>query len=233
MLKLLNTRVFKSVNEELAPGAVVKEEGVALAYVRVNGSTYVQPCQGTDGELFAGLAMIRNIPPDLYPVVEEVVVAADGSFVLSHTPEVGKVLIKLGNTALNFTAAGAAPADATEVELNGANGNVVVASAGKKLLAQYQYKLTVAEARQLLGDFPYGGNAANLMGFVTAVKQATPIATSFYDSSKDWSNAIGVVLSTDGRLAPAPSLSKAIPNVILKNTPNASNPFVEIELNLG
>lgn len=233
MLQLLNTRVFKSVNEELAPGAAIQEEGVALTYVRVNGSTFVQPCQGNAGEVFAGLAMIRNIPPTQYPVVEEVVVGTDGSFTLSHTPVAGDVLIKLGNTALTLTAAGAAPADATEVELTGANGNVVVASAGKTLLAQYQYAMTVAEARQLIGDYPYGGNAANLMGFVTAIKQATPVATSFYDASKDWTNALGVVLTTGGRLAPAAKLSDAIPNVVLKNTPNAANPFVVIELNLG
>ena len=231
MLQLLNTRVFKSVNEELAPGAAVAEEGVALTYVRLNGSTYVQPCTGAAGEIFAGLAMIRNIPPSHYPVVEEVIVGVDGSFELSHVPVTGNVLIKLGTSAL--TIGTTAPADETQVELNGADGNVVVALAGKKLVAQYQYEMTVAEARQLLGDYPYGGNAANLMGFVTAIKQATPVATSFFDASKDWTNALGVVLASDGRLAPAARPSDAIPNVVLKNTPNAANPFVVIELNLG
>ena len=230
MLKLLNTRVFKSVNEDLAPGAAVQEEGVALAYTRVNGTTYVQPCTGTDGEIFAGLSMIRNLPPSLYPVVEEVIVAADGTFTLSHAPE-GAFLIKLGNTPLDIVTT--PPADATEAELNGVNGVTHVSSAGKKLIAQYQYKITVAEARQLLGDMPYGGNAANLMGFVSAVKQATPIATSFYDPSKDWTNALGVKLAAGGRLAPAATKAEMIPNVVLKNTPSAANPFIEIELNLG
>ena len=231
MLQLINTRLFKSVNEELAPGAAIQEEGVALSYVRIQGNTYVQPCTGTAGEVFAGLAMIRNIPPALYPVVEEVVVGVDGSFSLSHAPQVGNVLVKLGTTALDIV--NTAPDDATEVELTGAVGKVDVTLAGKVLVAQYQYAITVAEARQLVGDYPYGGNAANLMGFVTAVKQATPIATSFFDASKDWTNALGVVLTSGGRLAPAPTPSAAIPNVVLKNTPNAANPFVVIELNLG
>lgn len=231
MLQLLNTRFFKSVNEELAPGAAVKEEGVALAYVRVNGATFVQPSTGTAGEIFAGLAAIRNLPPDNYPVVETVTVGTDGTFELSHAPVANNFLLKLGTTAL--TPVAGAPASETEVKLDGANGLVDVALAGKKIVAQYQYKLTVAESRTIIGDYPYGGNAANLFGFVTAIKQATPVATSFYDASKDWTNALGVVLASEGRLAPAARPSDAIPNVIVKNTPNASNPFLVIELNLG
>jgi hypothetical protein len=96
---------------------------------------------------------------------------------------------------------------------------------------QYMYEPTVAEARTILGDTPYGGIAANQLGTVGVVKQGV-CATSFFDASQDWSDAMYAKLTSGGRFAPA-TAADGITNVTVKNSPNASEPFLILELNLG
>lgn len=230
MLQLRETRLFKSTFEILASGTAIQEEGCALVYVKEQGETRVQLSTGTDGEKLAGIALVRNIPPALVPLFETVVVAADGSFVLTRAPSGDQFLVKNGNAAL--TPEAAAPTDVTQVQIVGANGFVMPALAGKKLTVQYLYAPTVAEARTLIGDAPYGGIAPNQLGTVGVIKQGSGVGTSFFDASKDWTDVLFAKLGTGGRFVPA-TAATGIPNITVKNSPNAANPFLIVELNLG
>ena len=76
MLQLRNTRIYKSLFENLATGVAIQEEGVALAFVKEAGETKVQPSTGAAGERFAGFAIARNMPPQTLPQDDTGAIAA-------------------------------------------------------------------------------------------------------------------------------------------------------------
>lgn len=226
MLQMRNTRLYKSLFENLAPGAAVQEEGVALSYVKVNGETFVEP--GVDGGRFAGIAIARNVPPAVVPLVEEGVIGSDGKGKLTRAPIAGQLLVTVAGVV--FDVVGAAP-QAGEVKVSGADYEFNTADAGHKATFQYMYAPTVSEARTLVGDAPYGGLAANALGTVGVVKQGS-VATSFFDASADWSNTTYAKLANGGKFVPA-TANTGIVGVVVKNSPSVGNPFLVLELNVG
>ena len=230
MLQLRGMRLQRTGFELVAAGVTISEEGVALCYVKEGGVTKVAPSTGAAGELFAGLPIMRNIPPAYVPVVETVTVKADGKFELLHAPAEKQFLVKLG--AAPLTPTDDAPDTAVEVRISGNVGEVVVANAGKKLTVQYMYVPTVLEARTFIGDAPYGGIVANQLGTVGVIKHAQRVSTSFFDASADWADALHAKLGAGGRFVPAKA-SEAIPNLIVKNTPSEGSPFLELEFNVA
>jgi hypothetical protein len=231
MLQLRNTRIFKSLFENLATGVAIQEEGIALAFVKEAGSTKVQPSTGAAGEVFAGFALARNMPPATLPLVEDGVVDASATGSLTRAPIAGQALITVGGVALAIIASGTPTAG--EVVLVGANYVLDASNAGKAIHAQYLYAPTVQEARTVIGDAPYGGLAANALGTIAAIKQAE-VATSFFDASADWSTALFAKLLAGGKLGPSTGPSdKAIPGLTVKDSPSAGSPFLVVEINVG
>jgi len=93
------------------------------------------------------------------------------------------------------------------------------------------YALSVAEARTIIGDAPYGGLAANALGTLACVKQGE-VGTSFFDASADWSTATYAKLKDGGVFVPADAATGLV-GVVVKNSPNSGNPFLVLELNVG
>jgi hypothetical protein len=154
MLQLRTTRIFKSLFEDLASGVAIQEEGVALAFVKEGGDTKVRPSTGAAGEVFAGFALARNMPPASVPLVEQGTSAATGS--LTRAPIPGQAFISVGGKALTITA-DAADLDDDHILIVGSAYQLTVANQGKSMYAQYLYTPSTLEARQILGDAPYGG----------------------------------------------------------------------------
>jgi len=229
MLQLRNTRIYKSLFENLATGVAIQEEGVALAYVKEAGETKVQPSTGADGERFAGFAIARNLPPQTLPLVEEGTAEASGSF--TRAPIAGQVLVKVGGVSLTVLTDPAATPQADEIVIVGSSYKVAAGNVGKALSAQYLYTPTVQEARTVIGDAPYGGLAANALGTVGVIKQAE-VATSFFDASADWSNTTYAKLDAGGKLTVADATT-GIPGLIVKNSPTVGSPFLVVEINVG
>lgn len=228
MIQLRDLRLIKVLNETLASGTVISEEGVALAFVKENGETKVIPSTGAAGEKFAGVAIARNTPPHTVPVVEKVVFNSTGVATLRKAPVAGQLMVKVGNSALTIVAAAT---DVTEVAISGTTLTTAAANAGVEAYVQYQFAPTVEEAQTVLGSLPYGGLAANLVNVVSAMKQGS-VATNMYDASADWTDALYAKLSAGGKFAPA-TAATGLANVTVKNSPNEGNPFLVIDLNLG
>jgi hypothetical protein len=233
MLQLRTTRIFKSLFENLATGVAIQEEGVALAFVKEAGETKVQLSTGAAGEVFAGFAIARNMPPATIPMVEEGVVEASASGSFTRAPLAGQVMVKVGGAPMTVITDPLATPAADEILIVGASYQVAPANAGKAIFAQYLYQPTVAEARTVIGDAPYGGLSANALGTVGCLKQAE-VGTSFFDASADWSNALFAKLAAGGRLAPSTGpADAAIPGLTVKSSPTAGSPFLVVEINVG
>jgi len=229
MIQLRNTRVYKILMEVLAVGATIQEEGVALAYVKENGETKVRPSTGAAGELFAGFAIARNMPPNTMPMVEEGVSKASGT--LARAPIPGSVFVALDGAALEVITDPAVAPTADQVRIVGSSYALHASNVNKKLVAQYHYAPSVQEARTVIGDAPYGGLAANALGTVATLKQAE-VATSFFDSSADWSNTLYAKLGAGGKLVPGDDADHA-KGIVVKNSPSVGNPFLVLEINVG
>lgn len=224
MIQLRNSRFYKNLFEALATGVVIQEEGVALVFVKENGETKVQVSTGAAGERFAGLAMARNLPPNAVPLVEEFTVPASKQVELSRTPIAAQAFFK------GLTLVEAAPA-AGEVQIVGNKAIFNAAQIGAGGSAQYLYAPTVAEARTILGDAPYGGLAANALGTIACIKEAE-VATSFFDASADWTNTTYAKLLAGGKFGPG-TIDDHTAGVVVKNSPNVGNPFLVLEINVA
>jgi hypothetical protein len=231
MLQLRSTRLYKSLFEALATGVAIQEEGIALAFVKENGETKVQPSTGAAGERFAGVAIARNMPPASVPLVEEGIVAAGGSGALARSPIVGQLLVKVNGTALAVVNDPTHTPTAAEVVVVGGSYKTHADNVGKSVVFQYLYAPSVLEARQILGDAPYGGLAANALGTIGTIKQAE-IGTSFFDASADWTDTTYAKLGAGGKFLPA-TASDGVRGIVVKNSPNAGNPFLVLDLNVG
>ena len=225
MLQLRNTRLYKSLFENLASGVTIQEEGVPLTFVKENGETKVEIAVA--GGIFAGVALARNMPPATLPMVESGTVPASGAGNLTRAPITGQLLVKIEGVVADVVSGSPA---AGEVSVVGDAFEFNAADAGKTVVFQYHYYPNVLEARSVIGDAPYGGLAANALGTIATVKQGE-IATNFFDASADWSDVIRVAVA-DGKFVPA-GANDAIENVMVKNTPSAGNPFLVLSMSIA
>ena len=226
MLQLRNTRLYKSLFENLASGVAISEEGVALTYVKEGGETKVEI--GKVGGKFAGIALARNMPPAALPMVEGGVIPTSGKGDLTRAPIAGQLLVKIDGAVADVVTL--AP-EAGEVRVVGDKYEFNVADAGKVASFQYLYVPSVVEARSVMGDLPYGGLAANALGTIACIKQGE-VATSFFDASADWADALYAKVVAGGKFAPATEAT-GISGVTVKSSPTAGSPFLVLEMNIG
>ena len=76
------------------------------------------------------------------------------------------------------------------------------------------------------------GIAANLMGTVGVLKQVQNVGTSFFDAASDLSGVLHAKLGAGGRFVPAKA-SEGIPGLIVKNSPTADSPFLQLDFNIA
>lgn len=228
MLVLKDTRIITNLPHDVATGHVIPEEGMALVYVKEGAETKVRTSQGQAGEIFAGVSFSRNTPPSFLPMVIEAVVDADNTLELPRNPLAGQVRVVIDGTPATIVAG--APAAPDEIKV----GNLELifnGSAGLPVVVQMMYELTVTEARSIIGDAPVGGLASTALGSIGVLKNAI-FGTNFFDSSADWSSALYVKTAANGMFTVGTALDH-IPNTIVKNSPNAANPFLVLSTNVA
>lgn len=225
MIQLQTTRLIHTGMEKMSSGLQISEEGMPLSFAKENGETVV--IAGVANAPFAGLSMARSYPPALLPRVIEGVVPAAGVIDIDRAPVAGQLFASVdGVAAAALNDAGTAGNIAvvgTQVQFNAAD-------VGSAYFIQFMYAPTVEEARQVMGDAPYGGQAANIVGEVCAIKQGQ-VGTTFFDASKDWSNTLYAKLA-GGKFVPA-GANDGLANVVVKNSPNQANPFLVVDINLA
>ncbi len=221
MLLLNATTIVKTNFAPLVPASNISEEGLALAFTRVNGELAVAPSTGAAGEEFAGFALTRNAPPATLPNVETVVIPAGGSILLARVPVAGQILVKVDGEVFNLSASGATPSTADTADLSGATLRFSPADAGATAVIQYQYEPTVSEANYMTGNIPVGGYAANVLDVVSYIELGD-ICTNLFDASKDWSNVIHPRLGANGHLT-TDGTGTVLTNVFVKSVPSANN----------
>ena len=232
MLNLRETRITLNRHANVLPGVVIPEEGTALVYVKKDGETFVQPSTGAAGELFAGISMERNLPPRSMPFISEYELTDTGVLQLPRTPIAGQIAVIEGTDVRTVTIGDEHPTGANAV-LDGDQLLFDTASAeGRVVRVQMLYVPDMEEARTYVGDAPFGGQASAITGVIGRILDGE-VATTCVDVSKDWTNALRVVLGADGRFAPHSGSAVPVPQVVVKNSPNASNPFLILSINVA
>jgi hypothetical protein len=229
MLQLRETRIVRNKHENVMPGVIVPEEGIALVYAKDNGETKVQPSTGAAGEIFAGVSLSRNTAPASLPFVQEGVVGSTAVVELVRTPIAGQLNVKLNGTQLTIVSA--APASESEVQVQGRNLVFHANAKADGYVAQFLYAPTVVEARTVIGDGPIGGLSSTAQSVIGVLKDAF-VGTNFYDASADWSDTMYVKLAANGMFTVGTEADH-VPGVIVRNAPNAGNPFLVISLNVA
>lgn len=232
MLNLRETRITLNRHANVLPGVVIPEEGTALVYVKKDGETFVQPSTGAGGELFAGLSLERNLPPRSMPFIQEYELSETGIIKLPRTPIAGQIAVIEGSDVRSVTTGDEHPTGDNAV----LNGDELLfdtdTAEGRVVRVQMLYVPDMEEARTYVGDAPFGGQASAITGVIGRILDGE-VATTCVDVSKDWTNALQVVLAADGRFAPYSGSGTPIPQVVVKNTPNASNPFLILGINVA
>lgn len=226
MLQLRETRIVRNKHENVLPGVIIAEEGIALVFVKDGGETKVQPSTGAANEVFAGVSLSRNTAPASLPFVQEAVVGNTGVVELVRAPIAGQLNVKANGEQL--TIVNTAPANADEVQVSGRNLVFHADRKGASYTAQFLYAPTVTEARAVIGDGPIGGLSSTAESVIGVLKDAQ-VGTNFFDASADWSDAMFVKLGANGTFTVG-TQNDHVPGVIVKNAPNAGNPFLVISI---
>lgn len=229
MLQLRETRITRTKHENVLSGVIIPEEGMALVYVKENGETKVTLSSGAANEIFAGVSFSRNVAPASMPFVQEASIPVAETLELVRTPNAGQINVKVAGVQKDVVSA--APADATEVQLSGRTLVFFAGEKGKSVTAQFTYAPTVVEARSVIGDGPHGGLSSTSQSVIGTLKDAF-FATNMFDASADWADAMYVALGAGGTFVPG-TLASHIPNVMVRNSPNAANPFLVLSVNVA
>jgi hypothetical protein len=229
MLQQRETRQVRSRFNPLLSGEVVSEEGIAMVYVKEDGTTKVKKATGAAGEIFAGVSAASNAPPAYLPFVQEQAVPPSLTIPLVRTPTANQLFVSVAG--VQKTVVNVAPADNTKVQLSGSTLVFHADHEGQDAFAQFMYTPSVLEARQIIGDAPIGGLATTPQGVVGCLTDAQ-LGTNFFDASADWSTTLFAKLAPGGTFTVG-TANDHIPNVVVKNAPNAANPFLILSIQVA
>lgn len=230
MLYQIATDIVMTNEGDLLPGEVIHEEGVALVWHRENGNNFLKLSRGVPGEIFAGFALARNMPPAFQIYVEEFTIDATASFTLQRLPQAGQTLVKIAGVKATEGAGEDAPDTAGEVTFNGAELLFHADDVGKKAFIQYASELTVGEARAITGDAPVGGLPSNIQQRIGYIKLGN-VSTNMIDATADWSNdtVMNPSLGAGGKLTIGGS-GTLLKGVIIKKAPQGIAAYATFEL---
>ncbi len=223
------TDIVQTQEADLLPGEVIHEEGVALVWAKENGQSYLRLSTGVTGEVFAGFALARNMPPAFMPRVERFVVDATKKHTATRLPQAGQLLVKIDGVKADQEA-NTAPTEEGAVGVEGADFYFHADDIGKEVVIQYAYELTVTEARSYTADAPIGGLPSNVIGRIGYIKLGN-IATTMFDANSDWAAdaVLNPRLGPDGRLT-LEGNGTILKGCIIKHAPNSEKGFLIVEM---
>lgn len=229
MLFLNATDIVQTQEADLLPGEVIHEEGVALVWTREGGKSYLRLSTGAKGEVFAGFALARSMPPAHMNRVEEFTIDSTKKLTASRVPTAGALFVKIDGTKAEQEATGSA-SGAGKVGVQGGDLFFHEDDVGKKVYIQYGYGLSVVEAQSYLADAPIGGLASNVIGRCGYIKLGN-VATSMFDPAVDWSadNVLHPSLGPNGMLTIG-GTGTELKGCMIKQSPTSDRGYVIIEM---
>lgn len=229
MLYFPQTRIELSVERPVAQGSQITAEGAALVGVLVGGVFGVKHSAGVAGERFTGVSINSVTALTQAPKIEEAVLGSTHAIVVGAEPIGGTVRVVVGTTVL---AAAAAPS-ATEYAVDPLNPRRFLFDAsftGQKVTIVYAYAPTLAQAMALQGNVLPGGPAGQYLGQVGVVTRGD-VFTDQWDTTADWSTAVGVVLGANGKFAPTANPANALQGVQIIELPSAQRSYLGLNIN--
>lgn len=219
MIYFPTTKIVDSSEVNVAPGAVIMAEGIALVRAASNQAAGVMPSTGTSADLFEGFAVAGTsaapFPEAFTNKQESFVVPATGTVTLQFTPVTGQVFV-YDNTA------GAA------VSSPSVSGKQITGlTVGNAVTVTYKYALTVVQAQALIGNSQPGGYSGAYVGQIGCAKRGT-IYIAEFDASKNWAAATAVKLGANGQVTDQSGSGVAIPARIIA-VPGAEVPYLGLE----
>ena len=234
MLYFPQTRIELSIERPLLPCVTVNAEGSALSGIISAGAYGVQPTTGT-ADIFAGVAVNSPINPLNLPFIDTIVVPATGIVQLSYTPIPGTMLVMNGSTPFTQATNGTAQSALTATQwVNGSvPGQILVnvSNSAATLSVAYRYAPTVMQAMMLQGMVLPGGPAGAFLGQVGVITRGD-VYTSEFDTSANWSTAVGVTLEANGLFGAASTAATAIPGAQIIALPSHSSAYLGLYINV-
>lgn len=236
MLYFPQTRIELTVSRPLAPGAVINAEGAALTGVITAGTYGVKNATGTSADQFAGVAVDTPIQPLTLPYVETNVVPSNGVVQLSFTPNTGTLLVINNSTgaAMSLVTTGPASAlTATEYQVDATNPaalDFATSNSGVSMTVYYRYNPTVMQGMFMQGMQLPGGPSGAYLGEVGVITRGDVYTTEF-DTSFNWSTAVGVVLEAGGLFTGTTSAASALAGVQILTLPQAGSAYLGLFIN--
>jgi len=231
MLYFPQTRIELSVERPVAQGSQITAEGAALVSNLTGGVYGVKQSTGAAGEVFAGVSINSVTSLTQAPKIEESVLGNTNAIFLAADPLPGTVLVVRKDTGAVLTAA--ASADATHYAVSGTNAKQFLFDAalqGVAIKVVYAYAPTLVQAMALQGNVLPGGPAGQYLGQVGVVTRGDAY-TDQWDTSADWSSAVGVVLLANGKFGPTAVAANAIRGIQIIELPTAGRSYLGLNIN--
>lgn len=231
MLYFPQTSIEISRERPVAQGSQITAEGAALVSVLVGGVFGVKQSTGAAGEVLAGVSINTVTGLTQVPKIDEAVLGNSNAIVLGAEPIPGTVRVIRADTNAELTAA--ATADATHYAVDAGNPKRFLFDAalqGTGFQIVYAYAPTLAQAMALQGNVLPGGPAGQYLGQVGVISRGD-VYTDQWDTTGDWSTAVGVVLKANGKFGPAATAGAALRGVQIIELPTAGRSYLGININ--
>lgn len=231
MLLLNQTRIHASTERKLSAGAILKSEGAALVAVYEDAELRVKPSEGTEGEVFVGVAISAIASVTVAPKVEELTIGAKHVVELARLPITEKdIAVKVEGTNLTV---GTSTVDSTNVKLEGTKLTFDGSFEGKVATVTYRFSPNAEELYVVQGEQRPGVHVTTALG-QTGVITAGEVLTSEFDVAADWTpkanGAIEVHLGANGLFTTKATGTKV--NAIVTRVPVAGSPYLGLQFHI-
>lgn len=227
MLDLSLTRIRHSKDLPVTADTVVREEGLPLVQVMVDGAEQAAVSGYTGATQFLGFSYSETMRPITKAEVAVLEPTANElQFTLTGTPITGQIRVTDAEGTVYEEDATAA---AGKYVLKGAVIEFAADDAGKQITVQYRYTPSQLEL-QFNDRVPFTFSTAPELYGRIGVILAGEVFTDQFDASVNWNDTEGkkLVAGENGRVTLAES-GVEIPGYIIK-TPDANNPYLGIRL---
>lgn len=231
MLYFPQTSIEISRERPVAQGSQITAEGAALVSSLSGGVYGVKQSTGAAGEVFAGVSINSVTSLTQAPKIEEAVLGNTNALYLAADPLPGTILVTRKDTGAVLTAA--ATADATHYAISATNAKKFifdVSLQGVAVNVVYAYAPTLVQAMALQGNTLPGGPAGQYLGQVGVITRGDAY-TDQWDTSADWSTAVGVVLLANGKFGPTATAANATRGIQIIELPSAGRSYLGLNIN--
>ena len=231
MLYFPQTSIEISKERAVALGHQITAEGAALVGDLTGGIYGVKLSTGNAGEKLAGVSLNQVTSLVAVPKIEVLTVGAGNSMLLGAEPIPGTLRVVRADGQV-YTEAGTPGATAYDVDnANPRKLNFVVGDLGKGYTVTYRYAPTLVQAMAIQGNTLPGGPAGQYLGQVGVITRGD-VYTSEWDTTADWSTAVGVTTDADGKFTPVTAIADAMAGTQIIELPTAGRAYLGLNINV-